>query len=308
MKLPKILSWSVRVMLAITFVISGLMKLYPIEFFENDLLLHHLSPEKLVLFESRLLIGSELFIAAGILLALNDKIFLRLSFLMLIVYTIYLFILILVEGNEGNCGCFGNAIILTPFEGILKNVFLLGMTWLVWKNQVNYSLRYKKITIGLMTAITLALPFILNPVLLPKTIESNGIEKTLLPLEILYETEGETPPMFDVKQGKKIVAFLLLRCPHCRLAATRLEAIKRDHPELPIYIILTGEANDIPDFIEESKLHDIPYQHFIAQHKVMKIAGAEFPQIMLIHDSMLEGSLDYYDITSESLLNWMNQP
>ncbi|MBX7051969.1 MAG: hypothetical protein K1X54_08025 [Flavobacteriales bacterium] len=308
MKLPMILSWSVRILLAVAYVFSGILKLYPIEFFENDMLMHHLSTEKLVLFQSRLLIGGELLVAAGILFALHDKLFVRLSFLMLAIYTLYLTILLILEGNNGNCGCFGNAIVLTPFEGIMKNVFLAGMTWIVWHNPVQYAFRWKNVVLVVMSLFTLALPFILNPVLLPKNVQTLEGEKTEIPLEILYETEGEIPPSFDVLHGKKIIAFMLLKCPHCRLAATRLEAIKRDHPELPIYAVLSGNANDIPAFMEETKLHDIPYQHFVSEHKIMKVSGAQFPAIYLVDDKMLDVSLEYYDLNSDVLLEWYHRP
>lgn len=272
------------------------------------MLIHHLSGESWVLFQSRLLIGSELLVAAGILTGLWDKFFVRLSFVMLLVYTIYLIILLIFEGNNGNCGCFGNAIVLTPFEGIVKNIFFAGMTWLVWKNPIDYSFRGKKVAIVLAVLITMALPFILNPVLLPKKIQTLTGEKIEVPLEILYESEGETPPTFDVLTGKKIVAFMLPRCPHCRLAATRLETIKREHPELPIYAVISGDEADMPSFLEETHLHDIPYQHFISQHKIMKVAGPQFPSILLVHDKILDISLEYYDLNSDVLLDWYHQP
>lgn len=304
MKTQSVISLISRLLLASAFIISGFLKLYPIEFFENDLLMHHLGNESLVLFESRLLIASEFIIGAGILLALHDKLFLSLSYASLALYTIYLFAILAIEGNAGNCGCMGSAIVLSPLEGIIKNVFLFSLTYWVWQISFKWSTRYRSRILLSLCAIGIAAPFIFNPILLPEKIITTSGERTVLPLELLYETPGETPPSFNLVKGKKIVAFLLLSCSHCKLAATRLEAIKRSNPELPIHLLLCGERDDLAKFLRETNVSVLPYSYYSSLHFFMKMSGPDFPAIYLVNDKVADAKMGFYEINSEALNAW----
>jgi hypothetical protein len=306
MKITILLSWICRIFLSAAFFTSGLFKLYPVEFFENDLLIHRLGTESTIAFEARLLIASELVIGAGILFFLWDKFFLRLSFIMLGVYTIYLLIILMVEGNSGNCGCFGNAIVLTPLQGIIKNVLFAVLTWILWKRPKIWPFRFQKVFVAAITLIGIATPFILNPIFFPTKVITTQGEKQLLPFEVIYENEYEAPPVWDVRQGKQVVGFLLLGCQHCRLAAARLDAIKRSHPELPMHLFLCGEDSELADFLEETHLETIEYHLFHSTPKFIKIAGPEFPAIYMVQDQAAIAKLGFYDIESDVLLNWYN--
>ncbi len=299
-------NWIIRVLLSAAFIASGLLKLYPIEFFENDLLLHHLGSDTWVMFEARWLIGSELIIGAGILFVLWDRFFLICSFAMLAFYTIYLIIILVIEGNSGNCGCFGNAIVLTPLEGILKNVMFAAFTLWLWKHQSEWVFRWKKIALIIVVVAGITTPFILNPVFFPKKVDTVDGEKTVVPLERLYANHES--PSVDLQHGKQIVAFLLLTCNHCRLAASRLEAIKRDHPELPIHFILCGEDKDLQGFLDEARVQEVSYNLVHSIHLVIKVAGPDFPAIYLLNDGVADAQFGFYDIESKTIIDWYHRP
>lgn len=46
------------------------------------------------------------------------------------------------------------------------------------------------------------------------------------------------------------------------MAANKLELIKCQHPELPIYFIINGEEEDFEHFKKMSELRDVPYSFF----------------------------------------------
>jgi hypothetical protein len=300
------INWIVRILLSAAFVVSGIVKLYPIEFFENDLLMHNLASDTWVMFEARWLIGLELIIGVGILFVLWDRLFLACSFAMLIFYTVYLLIILGIEGNSGNCGCFGNAIVLTPLEGVIKNVVFAAFTFWLWKHKSNWHFRYRSVALVFILLAGLALPFILNPVFFPQKVNTVNGEKSVVPLEKLYATSES--PTVQLDQGKQIVAFLLLNCSHCRLAASRLEAIKRDHPELPMHFILCGEDEDLKGFIDETRLSSVPYTHIHSLHLAMNVSGPDFPSVYLLNNSVADAKLGFFDIETKSLLDWYNQP
>ncbi len=305
MRISVLLCWFCRIVLAGAFIASGVLKLYPIEFFENDLLLHHLGLESTIVFESRWLIGSEFIIAGGILFMLWDRLFLAVSFLMLLVYSVYLVIILLVEGNSGNCGCFGNAIVLTPLEGIFKNILLGLLTFVLWKNQSSWIFPYRKAAIIILLLLGTALPFILNPVFFPQKVNTDTGEKVMIPLERLYANHES--PEFDLQSGKKIVAFLLLKCSHCRLTAARLEAIKRSNPELPIYFVICGEQEELQSFLDEAHVEQTPYSLIHSLHLMIKVAGPDFPAVYLLNNGVADAEFGFYDIESSVLLDWYNK-
>lgn len=307
MKTSSIVSHISRAILAIAFIVSGILKLYPVEFFENDLLIHHLGSELLVMFEARLLIASELIIGIGILLAIYDKLFLSLSFVSLALYTLYLSFIVVTEGNSGNCGCMGNAISLSPAEGIMKNIFLLSLTYWVWQQPIKWSTRWRNAVVLFFGVLSLTAPFVLNPLSFPNKVATAGGEKNVLPLELLYTLTSEKAPTFDLTQGKKIIAFFLLNCSHCKLAATRFEAIKRSHPELPIYLILCGEKQELSKFLRETNMSQLPYSYFSSLHYFMKMSGPDFPAIYLVNNKIVDAQLAYNDINSAVLKTWYEE-
>ena len=50
---------------------------------------------------------------------------------MLAFFTIHLLIQIYLTGNQGNCGCFGALIEMTPLEAIIKNVVAIILLFLL---------------------------------------------------------------------------------------------------------------------------------------------------------------------------------
>src|SRR5690606_20869337 len=94
------------------------------EYFENDILKSGLGTEYSVLFQSRLIIGSEFLIGVFLLFRWFLKPVLKASLWMIIIYTFYLIYVIIRFGNEGNCGCYGQDFAMTPLQGIIKNIII----------------------------------------------------------------------------------------------------------------------------------------------------------------------------------------
>lgn len=130
----KYVSWSIRILIALLFIISAAAKLYPspyfaITTFEVKQLYTLGFSESLAPFFSRILIGIEF--ALGFLLLSNyflRRITIPATLLMLVVFTIHLTIITyFTGGSEGNCGCFGELLPMTPLEAIIKNVIAIAL-------------------------------------------------------------------------------------------------------------------------------------------------------------------------------------
>jgi uncharacterized membrane protein YphA (DoxX/SURF4 family) len=297
---------ALTIILGLSYIFSGIVKLVPSEFFENDLLKAGLGNDWTVLFLSRLIIGSEFVIGILIIFRLYPRQVLRLSLLMLLAYTIYLIYFILRFGNEGNCGCYGHDIVLSPAEGILKNIGIAGITLILlryWSTDGMIK-RWQKWATGIILVAGMISPFIIYPIDFPEKIQRNGKVFKKIDLDPIYM---ESNPNFEMRSGKSIVAFLSMTCPRCKVAANKLEIIKRQHPELPIYFVINGEDEDFPQFIQSTELRDVPFTRFQKGDELVRICGAHFPAIYMLKDSYLEHDLDYEAINSDNFTEWMNE-
>ncbi len=295
------------VLLALSYLFSGYSKLIPIEYFENDILKSGLASEYSVLFISRLIIGSEFALGIFLLFRLFLKQTLKVSLWMLLVYTVYLGYVVIRFGNEGNCGCYGQEFSLTPLQGVLKNIFIAALTIYLLKSSSFKSMsKTKRIVSYSLGVLALFSPFVLYKIDFPKSTVIDGQVKQKIELEILYSTEGIAPPPFEIREGKSIVAFLSLKCFKCKMAANKLELIKKQHPDLPIYFIINGEDEDFSEFIKVSELETVPYAFFNDGDELIKICGVNFPAIFLSNNSYLDASINYTELSAENLLNWVS--
>ena len=67
----------------------------------------------------------------------------------------------------------------------------------------------------------------------------------------------------DLTKGRKLICFFSLKCPVCKLAASKLALIyEQSNNSFPIYFIYLDNKNKntlLPDFIKETKAENIPY-------------------------------------------------
>ncbi len=81
---------------------------------------------------ARVLIGFELLLGLFLLFHIFLKSFTYKAVIaVLTIFIIYLLIVILKQGNTGNCGCFGNSVAMKPLTAIWKNVIMIAVTMLL---------------------------------------------------------------------------------------------------------------------------------------------------------------------------------
>ena len=128
--------WSARIIISILFLISGISKMFPIWMFEKQLVDLGICGWCEAPYFSRLLIALEMAIGVAIL----QKHFLRrfvipVTAFLLVAFCVHLSIEMVKHGAmNGNCGCFGQLIPMTPLEAVIKNVLTLGLLFYVYKH------------------------------------------------------------------------------------------------------------------------------------------------------------------------------
>lgn len=300
----------ISVLLGSIFIFSGYTKLFPIELFEYTFVDTGIFNWVLVPYVSRLAIGLEFFL--GILLILNiffeKKQTLIFAIGLLLFFTIYLIVLLAKDGNSGNCGCFGDTLKLTPLESIYKNLGMLLLTFILYFSHKGIKLKFQKILVVFLFIASFLTPFILLPINLEAFNQSQ--EQTLnykLDLSALYAANRKDKPKENLLQGKRIIAFLSLTCPHCKLGAYKLHLIHKLNPSIPIYFILNGDLPDLASFFEESKAGDIPYSFLTSDEGFVRAAGVKLPSILWVNNGVVEKKVKYKFLKQEEIEAWLKK-
>ena len=285
--------WTIRAIISFVFFLSAIAKLYPKPSYAlTSFEVHQLEPMGIPLeiaaYLSRFLIGIEFAIAILLLLPFFlRKIIIPATVLMLVVFIVELFYEIFSSGNQGNCGCFGTLIEMTPLEALIKNVIsvglLLGYYWLDNKEEIlSFDLRSRAHFSAIFNVLTVSIfgVFLAAPIRreAPTTAPVVPVEKTMedsvtaqkkdtavsvqlknadtskvvKPLEPKAVLSGFETLFPNINKGKQILCFFAPGCDHCRATAKAITALKKSNKQFPpVNIIFMDEEPElIPDFFK----------------------------------------------------------
>lgn len=292
------------------FLFSGYTKLYPIEPFEYTFVDLGIGNWQTAPFIARFLIGLEFLIGFALVIQLQlKKITYKLSIATLLVFCLYLILEIIFSGNKGNCGCFGATLFMTPLQALVKNIVMLIVLILLYKFHNGWGtgkFANGLYTVSLLSAVTL--PFILNPVELnySEAYLNKPEENFKLPLDSLYSKARLTAPPKTLSQGKHIIAFMSLTCPHCRIASKKMHIMHQHNPNIPFYFVLNGDDENLKPFFDDTHTEDIPHCMLLGRNFIY-LAGTEMPAIYLINNSMVEHIVNYMDLDQKEVELWLDK-
>ena len=128
-----------RIVLALTFIFSGFVKAvdplgtqYKIQDYLVAIGLGRMMPDFTTLASSVLLAATEFFLGICLLFAIRRRIVSKLVLAIMAVMT-PLTLWLALSNPIHDCGCFGDALVLTNWQTLWKNVILLGAAIVVWK-------------------------------------------------------------------------------------------------------------------------------------------------------------------------------
>lgn len=297
--------------MGLVFIYSGYTKLYPIEPFEYTFVDLGIGGWRLAPFIARFMIGLEFFIGLLLIAGMYIKKFtIKLTAVSLIIFCIYLIFIMISNGNNGNCGCFGTAIAMTPLQALIKNSVMLVICYFIYKyyNGLNYQ-KIGKWIFGAFLITAFAMPHILNYV------DFNYSEAYLtkkedqfkLELDSVYTSAKIHTPPKSLSVGKHVIAFMSMSCPHCRIAAKKLRLMKEQNPTISIYLILNGDYNKIQSFFEDTKATNIDYCILNGKNFVY-LAGLDMPAIYMVNNSVVENWVDYMHLDQTEIEKWIAKP
>jgi hypothetical protein len=296
--------------MGLLFIYSGYAKLQPIEPFEFTFVDIGIAGWRTAPFIARFMIGLEFFIGLLLIFGLLIKrLTIKLTVVSLLIFCLYLVFVIINTGNNGNCGCFGNKISMTPLEALIKNGITLVACFFIYKyyNGLNYG-RISKWLLGVLFLGSFALPHILNYVDLDYSSAylTKKEDHFKLELDSLYKDAKKNIPPTSLSKGKHIIAFMSMSCPHCRIAAKKLRIIHEKKPSISMYLVLNGEDEKIKPFFEDTKATDIQYCILNGKNFIY-LAGLDMPAIYMVNNSVVENWVDYMHLDQTEIEKWLQK-
>ena len=283
---------------AAVFLFSGISKLIYINKLEWSIIEFFNCNYAISSILARLIIGMELILGCLLLAHQYLKYTLLISKLLLLLFSIYLFIEIISYGNNGDCGCFGNAFSLSPLASLGKNLArLLFLYWIKKSNRKSWNNALASLA---LIMLCLAVPFISNP--LHKTLNER-------PINLAHLSTRIAPKFIDsLKKERRIIAFLSLGCPHCRKAAILFQQLQKTEKKASILLILNGPDELKTDFFEETKANNLPNLFYNGDPSGFQaMAGPYVPSIYWIENGIIKRETNYLELDEKSIKKWFNK-
>lgn len=261
-------------------------------------------------FIARLMIGFEFFIGFLLLVNVNLKLTYKLAIAVLLFFCVYLLLLMAFVGNKGNCGCFGDAIQMTPLQALIKNIIMLALFFVLYKFHEGWQLpkKWSKAILIVIACAILSFPFVRNPIELnySEAYLNQPEENFKLELDSLYASAKLNIPPRTLSEGKHVIAFMSMSCPHCRVAAKKMRIIHERNPAIPMYLVLNGLDEKLQSFFDDTHTENIP--HCILNGKnFIFLAGTSMPRIYLVNNSVVEHDMNYIDLDQAELEKWLSE-
>ena len=266
----KLLSKTLQLLLAITFLFSAYTKAVGPGFFEITLIDQGIAPNRFIAaYLARFFIGLEFALGFLMLLPFYIKQLMQFTFFLLGGFTLHLIYLWSI-GDTDNCGCFGEMISMTPEQSIIKNIIMLAIALAVFKTAETKKI--KKTIPVVFSAVTIISMWIILPI-------PNHNE---FPFDSF--THFETRGRVDLSSGEKLVAIFNLDCEHCQETANELAKLKRSVENFPeLYVLYFQEGSTSVEDFESITKSSFPYD-LIEVNTFFDLIGDSPPRVYNLKD------------------------
>lgn len=290
MKWVKIVS---RILISAFFALSAISKMMGVEAFEIYLYRSSFLSYDAATIAGRFIIASELLIAICLLIKLKFRIVWGITFLFLLIFSIFLAFQMLLGADE-NCFCLGELMEMSPAESLIKNALLLLLLMLV-KNSSNFRFRNENWAFAGTVILSLLVPVILSP---PDVFVQGSFDEARHDQEALMQAidSGDIPPYFT--EGKNLIAFYSLSCKYCRMASTRIGTSVREAgiDNSLVHIVFWGDSTlAFKPFFEETFSPEFEYA-YLSTEPYLAITKGRMPLILLIEDGKVIHQMNYRNL------------
>jgi hypothetical protein len=222
----------------------------------------------------------------------------------LAIFTVYLLLVLAKQGNSGNCGCFGNKIAMKPLTAIWKNLIMIAVTVVLMFIYRIKPYKFQEYIALVVAAASLSIPYLVNNIYTGTAPVAYGKP---IDLDPLYQFSPA--PSVELRKGKHIIAFMSLTCPHCKKAAYLMQIIHKQHPEIPMFIVVDGPEDYKKAFFEETHAEHVPHLFYRHTEEFSQMAGPEVPAVYWVNNGKIEykSPFAYYQLDPSFMLKWVKK-
>lgn len=330
MKTRNVIGWIARIFVALVFMASAVTKYISLDAFDQFIYEHQLFSWITTTILTRLLIACEFSLGLLLLIGVKPKLIKSLIIAFLVFFTIYIIVKPHVFAvDQKNCHCFGEVLIMSDTQTLIKNIVLLVFSYFMFwnkgieeKNNQEILLeekpsKFNKISVWIKNNTTYLTIVCFVAVL----IASFGIN---MPDSLRYKLYGKAAKINEekfeylisnealedlhIKEGKKIVCMYSPVCKYCKKTAKRLDVMRQKYniKDENFALIFWGGDKAIKRFFVKNEIKELPFKNVPAPVFLEATKGRQ-PIIILMNNGKVEKLLKYPNIIDEDIVEFLNK-
>ncbi|HQQ20990.1 MAG TPA: hypothetical protein PK471_03695 [Bacteroidales bacterium] len=301
-KVINVIKIILRWLMGITFIVSAILKLISVDHFDLYIYSFGIFNFTWVSFLSRVLIAFELLLGLLLISRLYYRKVWYLTLLTMVGFTLFL-IYTAIFRNDSNCHCFGTFVEFNPIESIIKNLILIALLFVIYK-QNELIIKRKGLITGIVSVVAFTAIFIISPpdslfnaLYHPKErINSEALDQVLQDSSLVEISDFE---------GNQIVAIFIPGCKYCQLSMQRLASIFERHQLDPnlLKIVIVGNPEGVEFFRKETNIDAYPILYYPDPISMFKATSGSFPTLLFMENKSVKKSINFRGIDEKSILD-----
>jgi uncharacterized membrane protein YphA (DoxX/SURF4 family) len=303
----KYLSTILRILAGLIFTTSATLKFMSIDAFDLYLFEHNLFSVPLTETITRLLIALEAII--GILLICNiyTRYVLYIALTTLSIFTIYLILLpALFDIDTTNCHCFGEKIILTRVESIIKNlIIIISLLFVSPRSSIRKKWHLTFTTTTCIIILTVA-AVIKAPGYLYTIVHK---EKIKINIPLYQQALKNSGKQKNFTHGKQIICMYSVHCKYCKKAALKLHLILKNNnlPNNTKAIFWSSASDsDIQNFFSPKNLPPLEHTSFRVD-TFLSITNGIMPIFLFSDNGTITHAAKYISLNENDIKTFLKQ-
>jgi hypothetical protein len=192
---------------------------------------------------------------------------------------------------------------ISRYQGIYLWAAVLAVLVAVKLSSANAKSIFPRWTAYILLLAGLSVPFILNyPAhwAIYGEVASKEIQRDLelSKVDTVHFLAGNHEYDPSVWKEKRVLMLASLSCPFCSRAAYKLHVIKKENPDFPVTVFLTGDTITLKTFIRRNLMDNVPYQLFNGP-VFNQLCEGRVPRIFLVDKGVAIKEVHYWGLFPE---------
>ncbi len=335
MKHKRVIGIISRIIVGLVFVTSAITKYISIEAVDIFVYEHEIFSWAFATFFTRALISFECSVGILLLIGIYPKQMKWLSIITLVLFTVYVLLkqVLFKNVDNTNCHCFGNVLLLSDGQTIIKNIILLFISYFMFWDKGITSATSCKVgkflykAKGWLCAILFVICLIVfNSISMAEPLARKVYKAKTVSLDMPFFDmlmNYDSVQNLGVTQGKKLVCMYSTGCKYCKKTSMRIDVVSRRYniPDSNIAIIFWTSRAKIDTIVNHNNAFDTTFiRHYpkvdsffvktqtkVFPHTVvppllfLKATKGKQPVVLLMDNGKIEKTLKYPNIHEKDI-------